>query len=219
EMVKDDFTKERAKMSVYVLVSTMKLLHPVMPYISEEIFQLLKENLFIKAESSIVISKWPESVTVKGTTEEIKTINALLATIKEIRNIKIDLGLGQKKVSLTVKTKKENQVYWQKYDVWIKRLAFLDAINFNDKLGRIVFKNEFWELDLGVEELDIKNFMISLDKKINSLQNVCSKVSGRLSNDNFLKNAALDVVEDEKNKFKELSSQLKRLEELKNAFK
>jgi valyl-tRNA synthetase len=219
EMVKDDFTKERAKISVYVLLSAMKLLHPVMPYISEEIFQLLKKNLFINAEESIVISKWPETIEVEGEAKSVKTITAIAGTIKEIRNIKIDLGLGQKKVGLTVRADKDSQQYWQKHETWIKRLSLLESIDFRDKLKRVVFKNELWELDLGVEDLDIKNFLVSLDKKINNLQNVHAKVSGRLNNENFLKNASGEVVEAERNKFAEVTGQLKRLEELKNAFK
>ncbi len=219
EMVKDDFTRGRAKISVYVLLNAIKLLHPVMPYISEEIFQLLKENLFIKAEESIVVARWPKAKKVEGDTKSVNTITAIAQTIKEIRNIKTDLGLGQKKVSLAIKTNKDNEQYWKKHEVWIKRLSLLEDISFQGKLKRTVFKGELWELDLGVEELDIKNFLVSLDRKINNLQNVHSKVSGRLNNENFLNNASGEVVEAEKNKFTELSEQLKRLKELKNAFK
>jgi valyl-tRNA synthetase len=219
EMVKDDFTKDRAKTALYVLLGAMKLLHPVMPYISEEIFQLFKTNLFIDVEESIAISKWPQPAEVKGEITNIKTITAIAATIKEIRNIKADLGLGQRKVKLMLKTGKDNEQYWKKHEAWIKRLALLEDISFMDTLKRIVFKNELWELDLGVEELDVKNFLVSLDKKINNLQNIQNKTSGRLDNENFLKNASSDVVEAEKNKFAEIAGQLKRLKELKDAFK
>lgn len=219
EMVKDDFTKDRAKTALYVLLGAMKLLHPVMPYISEEIFQLFKTNLFIDVEESIAISKWPQPAEVKGEITNIKTITAIAATIKEIRNIKADLGLGQRKVKLMLKTGKDNEQYWKKHEAWIKRLALLEDISFTDTLKRIVFKNELWELDLGVEELDVKNFLVSLDKKINNLQNIQNKTSGRLDNENFLKNASSDVVEAEKNKFAEIAGQLKRLKELKDAFK
>jgi len=218
EIIKDDFSPAKAKVAIYALVNSLKLLHPVMPFITEEIFHLIGQNLPLGLKDSVSKACWPVPVEVKPS-GSIKKINALFETIKEIRNIKADLGIAQKKVKLQIKTKPENEKYLNAYEGWIKRLAYLEAFEYTGNLKRTIYKNELWELNLDVEEVNIKEFVVALDKKINNLTAIKNKVSGRLDNENFLKNAPQETVEEEKNKFKEIDSQLNRLKELKNAFR
>lgn len=218
EIIKDDFSPAKAKVAIYALVNSLKLLHPVMPFITEEIFHLINQNLSLGLKDSISKARWPVPIEVKSF-GSIKKINTLFETIKEIRNIKADLGIAQKKVKLQIKTKPENEKYLNAYEGWIKRLAYLEAFEYSSNLKRTIYKNELWELNLDVEEVNIKEFVAALDKKINNLAAIKNKISGRLDNENFLKNAPQETVEEEKNKFKEIDSQLNRLKELKNAFR
>jgi valyl-tRNA synthetase len=150
---------------------------------------------------------------------DVKKINMLFETIGEIRNIKADLGIAQKKVKLQIKTSQENEEYLKAYEGWIKRLAYLEGFDFCKNLKRVIYKNALWELNLDIEEINIKDFVLALGKKINNLDNVRSKIAGRLNNENFLKNAPQETVEEEKNKFTEIELQLNRLKELENAFR
>jgi len=218
EIIKDDFSPVKAKVAIYALVNSLKLLHPVMPFITEEIFHLINQNLSLGFKDSVSKARWPVPIEIKSS-GSIKKINTLFETIKEIRNIKADLGIAQKKVKLQIKTKPENEKYLNAYEGWIKRLAYLEAFEYSSNLKRTIYKNELWELNLDVEEVNIKEFVAALDKKINNLTVIKNKASGRLDNENFLKNAPQETVEEEKNKFKEIDSQLNRLKELKNAFR
>ncbi|MDD4183331.1 MAG: valine--tRNA ligase, partial [Candidatus Omnitrophica bacterium] len=218
EIIKDNFSPTKAKVAIYALINSIKLLHPIMPFITEEIFHLIKQNISLELGESISKASWPQPVEMPKA-GNIKRINTLFETIKEIRNIKADLGIGQKKVKLQIKTSKENEKYLNAYEGWIKRLAYLDSFEYSGSLKRVIYKNELWELNLDIEEVNIKDFIATLDKKINNLTAIKSKISGRLDNENFLKNAAPETVEEEKNKFKEIDLQLNRLKELKNAFR
>jgi valyl-tRNA synthetase len=219
EIVKDTFTPAKAEVLLYLLVNSIKLLHPFMPFITEEVFGLIKSYSGLVLSESLCIETWPQKMDFQVDRQKIAAICALHDTIGELRNIKTDLGIAQKKVRLIVRAKEEYKEFWQKHGAWIKRLAFLGAIELEDSLKRTLYKNEFWELNLDIEGLDEVNFIFSLDKKIANLNSVFEKINMRLQNENFLKNAPPETVEEEKIKFNEVSKQLKRLKELKDAFR
>jgi valyl-tRNA synthetase len=125
--------------------------------------------------------------------------------------------LGTEKVGLEVKTEQEK--LWEENKSWIQRLSNLECIEFRKDLKRILYKNDLWELNLKIEELEINKFIASLEKKIKDLEKVLERISLRINNENFLKNAPKEKVEEEKIRFKELSLQMKSLKELKDAFK
>ncbi|MDD4955016.1 MAG: valine--tRNA ligase [Candidatus Omnitrophica bacterium] len=218
EIIKDNFTGAKAKTAIYALVNSLKLLHPVMPFLTEEIFHLIKGNLSLELDESISRASWPRPLGT-GVKADTEKINILFETIKELRNIKADLGIAQKKVKLQIKTSAENEKYLRPHENWIKRLSYLEAFEFTANLKRVIYKNALWELNLDVDEVNVKDFISALDKKINNIDSIRSKVAGRLENENFLKNASQETVEEEKNKFREIDFQLNRLKELKNAFR
>jgi valyl-tRNA synthetase len=162
-------------------------------------------------------SPWPKTFSLDYEEKEREKIERLIETIKEIRNIKINLGLGSKRVGLEIKTKEEK--LWEKNKLWILRLSQLEDIEFKETLKRTLYKNDLWELNLKIEELKITEFISSLEKKINELAKVLNRISSRINNENFLKNAPAEKVEEEKKRFQDLSLQVKRLIELKDAFK
>jgi valyl-tRNA synthetase len=133
--------------------------------------------------------------------------------------LKADLGIAQKKVNLQINSSDAEAAYWKLNQAWIKRLSFIEKIDFVPKLKRVLYKNGLWELNLDIPAFDEKSFIASLEKKIGNLKRVFEKVDVRLKNQDFLKNAPQETVEEQKLKFKELTIQLKRLGDLKNAFR
>ncbi|MCQ9205835.1 MAG: valine--tRNA ligase [Omnitrophica bacterium] len=218
EIIKDNFTPNRAKVSMYILLNSMKLLHPFMPFISEEILQLIKDNTSLRIEKNLGHLDWPKEYKLKIEKKDIEEINALFDSIKEIRNIKADLGLGQKKVKLEVKTKVEKQNLWQDNKAWLQRLTLTSEIAFKNELERVLYENFFWSLNFDTESVDMSVFVSSLNKKIKNLEGVAKKVNARLKNDSFLKQASHDIVNKERDKSKSMSWELERLKKLQRAF-
>jgi len=155
---------------------------------------------------------------LKISANELKELGLLFDTIKELRNIKADLGLAQKRVGLEVKVNKASAQLWEDNLLWIKRLTSSSEIKLKQSLPRILFKNNFWALNLDIPETDMSVFLASLNKRINGLEVVLAKSNGRLRNDKFLKNALKEVIINEKIKANDVSNNLKRLKELKNVF-
>ncbi|MDD5583640.1 MAG: valine--tRNA ligase [Candidatus Omnitrophica bacterium] len=217
EIIKDNFTLNRAKTATYILLNALKLLHPFMPFITEEIFQSIKQNTGLKLEESIMIASWPKTIEIISDPIKLKRLEILVQTIKTIRNIKTDLGLGTKKINLAVKASKEDIAYWQENEIWIKRLAAVEKIEFKDKLLRVLHKSERWELDFTLENIDTSVFLVSLGKKLKESQNLLERTKERLANDNFLTNASVETIAQEKEKMSQVSLQAKRLKELYDA--
>jgi valyl-tRNA synthetase len=219
EIIKDNFTLSRAKTATYILLNALKLLHPLIPFITEEIFQSIKQNTGLELEESIMIASWPKTIEITCDAAKLTRLEALIQTIKSIRNIKTDLGLGTKKINLAIKTSKENSAYWQENEIWIKRLAAAENIEFKDRLTRVLYKSERWALDFILQDLDTSVFLTSLGKKLKESQNLLERTKERLANDNFLTNASVETIAQEKEKLDLVSLQAKRLKELYDALK
>lgn len=218
EIVKDEFTLDKAKISIFVLLNSIKLLHPFMPFITEEIFELIKNHTALSEKKILVNSLWPSTLDFEIKEQELEKLNILFDTIKEIRNIKSDLALKQKKIKLEVKLRKNDSDLWQVNKSWIQRLTFSEDIVFKEELKRTLYENDLWALNLAIESVDMSGFLSSLDKKINNLDAVLDRTRLKLENQKFLQNASSDIIKKEKDKTMEMSLQLRRFKELKNVF-
>ncbi|UCG35800.1 MAG: valine--tRNA ligase [Candidatus Omnitrophota bacterium] len=218
EIIKDNFTAAKTKVLLHSLVTSMKLLHPVMPFITQEVFTLIKEHSSLKLEDSLVSASWPKPSNIAPKESEAAKLNLLVETIRQIRNIKTDLGLGAKKLHLEIKAGPKAEEFLRANATWIMRLSASQSLDIKPKLARTLYKNALWEINLGIEDIDAESFVTSLEKKISKIQTIFEKASVRLTDQRFLDNASPDTVENEKAKFEEISLQLKRLQELRKAF-
>ncbi|MCM8787032.1 MAG: valine--tRNA ligase [Candidatus Omnitrophica bacterium] len=215
EIIKDDFAV-KAKVALYTLVTSLKLMHPLAPFITEEIFQNLKTIVKIDLGKALINNSWPEPFALKNL--DIFDIEELINIVYQIRNVKFILGLANKNITLILKTSGKNFLF-EANSGWIKRLARLDNIIFVDKLKRILYKSDFCEFDFDIDDVDVNNFISNLEKKIIELQKNIDNIKLRLENENFLKKALQETIQEERNKFSALIAEKAKLEELKNAFK
>jgi len=219
EIAKDNFNLERAKVLLRILLDSLKLLQPFIPFIAEEIFGLIKGRTSLTLDEALVRSSWPAEYKLKAKPAQLKEINMVFDTIKEVRNIKNNLGLGQKKIGIEVALKKsQHSRIWEDNKAWIQRLAAAQEISLKNSLDRKLYENELWSLNLDIEIADMSAFLSSLDKKTNKLEAVLSSCDKKLKNEKFIKNASSDIIEREKLKFSDLSFQVESLKKLKKAF-
>jgi len=217
EITKDKFNEQRAKVLVYLLLESLKLLHPFMPFITEEIYSIIAEMVPLKSKL-IMHSDWPQGINIEFAPGEKEKMAAIMDTIVQIRNLKADLGLNTQKTKLEVLPKQYADSLWLENKDWVKRLALLEDIELVKYLKRTLYKGEWWDLNL-ISDLNADVFIASLDKKIANIENMMAKTNAKLSNENFVKNAPADIVDGEKVRFAEMQKQTSRLGELRNAFK
>ena len=200
-----------------VLEYSLKMLHPIMPFVTEEIYTKLYNN-----DESIMISKWPEYKEEFNFELEEQEIENLKSIIGEIRNIRNNMNVHpSKKSKLIFVTEKYNDLIEQS-EGFIKRLGFGSEIVIQSNRSNIP-ENSFsiiqkdLELYIPFEDLvDIKAERERLLKEKEKLQAEVLRAEKMLSNPGFVNKAPESKIQEEKDKldkYKEmLKNTLERLE-------
>ncbi len=218
EIVKSNLNANKAKILIKCLVTFLKLLHPLMPFITEDIYQILKNAFPSFLNGEIITSKWPDVSCVSFDKNKINIVNFCIFLVKEIRNLKIDLGIGSQKVTVLIKARTKIKNALKRHRDWIIRLSGLEDLIFEDNLKRVVFKSEDIDLDFYLDGFDVKRYVLSLKKKIEKLRTMLENTEKKLKNENFIKKASPGVIEREKEKYESIFNNIKRLEKLRDVF-
>lgn len=198
----------------YVLLNLIKLLHPFMPYITEEIYQNLKHS-----EESIMISKWPEAIYKFN--KENKLVDEILEAIKQIRNVRAnsDISSSKKVDTKVVIIDKSYLEAFKSSEHYIKRLAYIENIEYlnnNEQIDKkyIPIHTENLNIYLDFSKVINKDEQIlKLEKEKKNILNELNRANSMLENKTFVEKAPKALVEKEKEKIDKYSQLLKKVEE------
>ncbi|HOJ93959.1 MAG TPA: valine--tRNA ligase [Fervidobacterium nodosum] len=213
EAVKNRLKTEERKVVqnvlVYVLDMSLRLLHPFMPFLTEELWTKLPTS-----GESIVISKWPEVEENFIDESSEKRFMQLMNIIRGIRNIRAEVNVPQ---STKVKTFVKGTLTDEEQE-YIKFLGNVESIEFVEKrpelsaTAYISLENEVY-VSLGTL-IDVKSEVERLRKKVEKLKSDMEKFAKKLEDENFLKNAPEDIVEETKEKQRLFQEQIARIEQI-----
>jgi valyl-tRNA synthetase len=203
----------------YVLCTSMKLLHPYMPFITEEIYGHL-----INDDESIMISKWPVYDKEMSFPEAEKDIELIMSAIKAVRNIKVEMNVPPtRKTKLIFVTGAVEGKMLSDGAKFFERLAGASEIVVQpDKTGipqdAVAAVIAGAEIYIPLEDLvDIQKEIERLEKEKINLESELARVNGKLNNQGFISKAPAKVVEEEKAKREKYSQMYdKLLERLKS---
>jgi valyl-tRNA synthetase len=217
ELVKPDLKKGN-KTSLTVLMQTLdgilRLLHPFMPFITEEIWQKLPHK-----EISISIVSFPEfnpSLIDKKAEEEIRKIKE---TVIEIRTIRAEHQIDPKaKINVLIKIPLnkdkdivKNNIEYIKTLARLERIELVEEFPLHERLLRGVANN--WEIAIPIKGLlDWKKEISRLRKEIDEIDEEISKLELRLNNPQFREKAPFEVVSQTENRIYELRERKSKLE-------
>lgn len=198
----------------YVLKASVKLLHPYMPFITEEIYGYLKHE-----DETIMTSKWPK---VEFNFEkEAKIVEAFILLIKQIRNIRAESDITtSKKVNCEVKiTDKEYLDLFKQSELYIKKLGYLENIKYlndtdsiNSDFVSIHIENIDIYLDFS-EVVDKKEQLKKLEEEKDKYLSELNRAKGMLNNKSFVGKAPQNLIEKEEEKLKKYTELLEKVEE------
>lgn len=203
----------------HVLVQVIKMLHPYMPFITEEIYQNLHTD-----KNSIMKDMYPcDNYNFEKETE---IIELFLNMIRNIRNERLNSGInGSKKVNAQVYLKNENdKKLFKLCEDYIKRLGYIENIEYidteekaNNNYTSITLPRISIYLDLlGAVDLDKENERLNNEKE--KVLNELNRAKSMLSNEKFVSKAPANLVEQEKMKvikYEEMLNDIeKRIKEL-----
>ncbi|MCO6494238.1 MAG: valine--tRNA ligase [Bacteroidetes bacterium] len=216
EMIKPKFgsgvgvqTKQK---TLELFSNLLKLLHPFMPFITEELYQDLKASIGHKDNElqSLTIVKYPQ---VFDSLSDID--NRPLMLISEIRNIRNSKGIPAKD-ALNIVINSKNADIYNKYKLIIQKLAGIGVMDFgSDKPEQsMVFLVDKDEIAVSMEGLiDTAEEKENLLKEISYLEGFLKSVTAKLNNERFVANAKAEIVEKERQKQSDAESKLKSLKE------
>jgi valyl-tRNA synthetase len=222
EMVKprlwndDDTTKAAALYTLKtVLINSLKLLHPYMPFITEEIFCNLSD------EESIMISKWPEYKEEWNFAKEEKAVETIKEAVRGIRNSRTGMNVPPSRKAKVFVVSDDEQVR----DIFEKGKVFFTTLAY---ASEVVIQSDKSGIDEDAVAVLIPNAtvympfsdLVDIDKEIERLKNEEKKlegelkrVNGMLSNEKFISKAPEAKINEEKEKLSKYTIMMEQVKE------
>lgn len=187
--------------------SLLRLLHPFMPFITEELWQAITER---KEGESVMIARMPEAKAFDATI--ISDFEAVKEIIAGVRTIRLQKNIPNKETLALQILGTHNS----EYDAVITKLCNLSAISSTDEkeasaVSFLVGTTEY-AVPLGAL-LNVDEEIKKLEEELKYLQGFLKSVAGKLSNEKFVNNAPQAVVDAERKKQSDAESKIKSLEE------
>lgn len=223
EMVKprlyndEDETKAAAIWTLKtVLINALKLLHPYMPFVTEEIFTNLQDE-----EESIMISAWPEFKDEWSFDKDEKAVDTIKDAVRGIRNLRAEMNVpNSKKATVYVVSEKEEvRSIFEDAKVFFATLGFASEVLVQaDKTGiaedavSTVIHDAVVYMPFA-ELVDIEKEIERLKKEQKRLEGEIKRCNGMLNNPNFVGKAPASKIEEEKAKLEKYTGMLATVEE------
>jgi len=211
---------------LFVLEHIMRLLHPFMPFITEEIWQALpKSNT--QMEEPITIMKQSYPVANKKWLDEKaeKDMELIQKTIGIVRKIRGEMHVpNDKKANVVLKGPEKKLKILEKYQEYFKRLGKVESLTLGEKLSRpngaaagIVEDIEIF-VPLG-DLIDLEGEKERIEKEIKRLEELLKNLNQKLNNSEFTKKAPPTIVEKERQKQRDFRNKLEKFQESRELLK
>ncbi|WP_441000212.1 valine--tRNA ligase [Fodinibius sp. SL11] len=196
----------------------MKLLHPFMPFITEEIWQLIRNR---DTEEAMIVASWPEYDEDSVSDNDKTLFESIQKMISSIRNIRAEFKLSPNdEIDLLIKAKDNETAKALNENEWIfRKLQSIDTFKVAAELDKPKTSAsaviEGTELFIPLEGLiDLDKERKRIQKEIDRLEGFLKSIEGKLNNDGFVNNAPEDVVQKERDKKEDTETNLKKLREI-----
>ena len=197
----------------YVLSGSLKLLHPFMPFITEEIFMALPTN-----EESIMISKWPEYVPELSFKDDEKKVEMIIGAIKALRNLRAEMNVPMSKKAKMFIVTDDVDTFTKGAGFFTKLGGASEVVVTTDKdltvenAVSLVVEGAQILMPLG-ELVDLKKERERLEKEKEHILSEIKRVDSRLSNEGFVNKAPQKLIDEEKEKKLKFEEMLRQIED------
>lgn len=200
----------------FVLKNILKLLHPFMPFITEEIWQHLPNN-----SKALIISDWPKYNSDLEYRESENAIEYIKTAIKGIRNARAEMNIAPSRKANIIFVTKDNNIKeiietGRRYFLNLASAEDIQILNDKETIGEdnIGVVLDRCEVFLPLKDLiDYDKEIERLEKEKERLEGEIKRVVGKLSNEGFVKKAPAKVVEEEREKQMKYEDMLNKVKE------
>ena len=198
----------------YVLEQSLKLLHPIMPHITEKIWQLMPVN---KTQGALMKTDFPVYKKEFEFSGEAQQMELVFEAIKSLRNLRADFNIpvGTK---INIRIDGDRELFAQIIS-YIKRLARVENVEFEKNANNLKHCTYCTVADTKIIVpleglIDIQKEIERRNKKNQKLEAELNSLEGRLKNEKFINSAPKEVVEQTRARADEIKSEIKAIKEL-----
>ncbi|MFL5753109.1 MAG: valine--tRNA ligase [Bacteroidia bacterium] len=216
EMIKPEFIEGKAQpidqvtydVTINYLESLLKIMHPWMPFITEELWHLLQER---KEKDCVIVAEWPKQSNVN--TQQLEEFEVCKEIVATVRNTRQQKQISPKeKLELIEKSNAERSFF----DQAVIKLANLSSFNYSkdrveNAFSFMIRSSEFF-IPLS-QNIDAAAEKERISKEIEYNKGFLKSVQAKLANERFVANAKPEILETERKKQADAESKLKALEE------
>ncbi len=207
----------------YVLDMSLRLLHPIMPHITERVWQLIPKKSEFKA---IIVADYPVYKEELSFPEEAKEMELVFETIKSLRNVRqsfnIPMGLN---FNIIIHAADDEKPVFEAIESYIKRMAKVDEISYAKVTDPTAKKSasavvSASKIVIPLENLiDFNEEIARQEKKLGKLQGERKSLEGRVNNPKFVANAKPEIITQTKDRIEEILVQEKAINDLISSLK
>mgnify|MGYP005754274445 CR=1 FL=1 len=202
----------------YVLDMALRLLHPIMPHITEKVWQLIPQDKKFKA---IMLADFPAFEEKLAFPKEAEEMELVFETIKSLRNVRQSFNIPTSlKFNIEIRADKSEKATFEAIESYIKRLAKVENISYADDSLPVPKKSatavvSASKIIIPLENLiDFNEEIKRQQKKLDKLVAEKNSLSGRMANEKFVANAPKELIEQTKSRIEEIQVQENTINDL-----
>ncbi len=210
---------EIKKVSGWVFGQILKMIQPIMPFISEKLW-----NEFFNNQTFIMLQKFDSFKPLKEFDYSKNNVDLIINLITSVRNLRSELNIPYKKfINLYIDSKDDNVTkFINIYENEIKNLLKVDKIsydNYNTKKGAFIVLVNFSVFIPLADVIDAEKELVRLNKKKDSYNIKLQDIESKLNNENFINKAPKNIIEEFNIQANELKSSIEKLDQIINTIK
>ena len=222
EIAKNNTTETTKNYLIYSIIRILKICHPIIPFITEEIWGNLYHKKLVD-EAGLINSKFPSQIRISKEDDIYERVSVIQEIIKKIRKSRTELGVHPK-VNIATKIIVKNEVVNLDITENVQLINNLSGIELSIANNVEFDDHDYIELidDKFVLYLQIKN-MINVKDELNKIENkimqfndVINKIDSKLNNKSFIERAPAEIINQNIANRKKIENDILSLESLKN---
>lgn len=202
----------------YVLDMSLRMLHPIMPHITERVWGLVPKSTDVKA---IMVSEFPQYKDELSFTKEAQEMEVVFDTITSLRNVRQSFNIAPSiKVDIEIRAAKEEKQVFEEIEAYVKRLARVENISYGDVNAPLPPKSASAVVSASqivvplADLIDLDAEIARQQKKLDKLTNEKKSMLGRINNPKFVANAPQELIDQTKERIEEIEVQEKTISDL-----
>ncbi len=207
----------------YVLDMALRMLHPIMPHITERVWQLIPKQTEFKA---IMVADYPQYSENLSFPQEAKEMELVFETIKSLRNVRQSFNIAHSvKVNIEIRADKDEESVFKAIESYIRRLARVEDITYAADDAEVPPKSATAVVSASkiivplADLIDLDAEVARQQKKLDKLLAEKKSLSGRINNPKFVANAPKELIEQTKERIAEIEIQENTISELISSLK